>query len=102
MSYRIVIEERAYADIDNAYQWRVESVSPENAMEWYFDILEKIETLQNNPFRCALALENEFFPEEIRQLLYQRHRILFTVRDEEVHVLYVRHEAQDTLKPDED
>lgn len=101
MSYRIVIEQRAYDDIDDAYQWRLENVAPEQAVDWYFDLLEKIETLQTFPFRCALAPENEYFAEEIRQLLYGRHRILFTVCDEEVHVLYVRHEAQDVFRPEE-
>lgn len=101
MSYQIVIEERAYADINDAFQWRVENISPEQATDWYFDILDKIETLHTFPFRCSLARENEYFAAEIRQLLFGKHRILFTVRDETVHVLYVRHSAQDVLLPDE-
>ena len=102
MSYGIVIEQRAYDDISNAYQWRVENVSPENGTDWYFDILDKIETLRTFPLRGSFALENEFFAEEIRQLLFGKHRILFTVQDETVHILYVRHVRQDVLRPDEE
>jgi plasmid stabilization system protein ParE len=101
MSFRIVIEPQAYAEIDEAYAW-IAQLSPEQATLWYFDITERIESLQNSPYRCALARENSHFPEEIRQLLFGKYRILFTVRDEEVHVLHVRHSARDTLKPDDE
>jgi hypothetical protein len=47
------------------------------------------------PARCALAPENEDFPFEVRQLLYgsghHRYRILFTVEDDVVSVLHIRH-----------
>ena len=70
-------------------------------MLWYFDMLERIETLQNNPFRCPLAPENKLFPEEIRQLIYQQYRILFTIRDENVHVLRVWHSRRDYAQPED-
>ncbi len=43
------------------------------------------------------------FPEEIRELLYGRHkqhkhRIIFTIRDDAVRVLSVRHSARDELE----
>ncbi len=53
------------------------------------------------PARSSLAFENEYFDEEIRQLLYGKrgrlYRILFTIRDDEVYVLFVRHSAQAPL-----
>jgi Txe/YoeB family toxin of Txe-Axe toxin-antitoxin module len=68
--------------------------------------LKKIDTLRRHPTRCPLAAENDKFPEEIRELLYGRsgkrihkHRILFTVREDTVHILYVRHTARDELEP---
>lgn len=60
-----------------------------------------IATLQKKPQRCALAVENEIFPEQVRQLLYGKaknlYRVLFTIRDTTVYVLYVRHSAQAPL-----
>jgi hypothetical protein len=45
-----------------------------------------------------LASENGHFAEEIRQLLYgrgrNRYRILFTIGEEAVHVLHIRHGAR--------
>jgi len=100
MSYRIIIEDQAYSEMDEAYQWMAQ-YSPETAMLWYFDITAKIESLKKFPLRCSLAPENQFFPHEIRQLLVGKYRILFTVRDEFVHVLHVRHEARDVVHPED-
>ncbi|HEY9608185.1 MAG TPA: hypothetical protein V6C93_02410 [Allocoleopsis sp.] len=64
-----------------------------------------IATLQEKPRRCALAVEHEIFPEEVRQLLYGKfknmYRVLFTIRDITVYVLYVRHSAQAPLTLDD-
>lgn len=96
----MIIEDQAYAEMEEAYQWMAQH-SPETAMLWYFDITAKIESLEKFPLRCSLAPENQFFPQEIRQLLFGKYRILFTVRDEFVHVLHVRHEARDTVRPED-
>jgi hypothetical protein len=58
------------------------------------------------PSRCSLAFENSFFAEEIRQLIYGKgrntYRILFTVTEDKVQILFVRHSAQKPLLPDDD
>jgi hypothetical protein len=46
-------------------------------------LMNAIATLQQKPRRCALAVEHEIFPEEVRQLLYGKskniYRVLFTI-----------------------
>ncbi len=63
--------------------------------------MNSIATLQEKPRRCALAVEYDIFPEEVRQLLYGKskniYRVLFTIRDTTVYVLYVRHSSQALL-----
>jgi plasmid stabilization system protein ParE len=61
------------------------------------------------PERCALARENEYFEDELRQLLFKSHRIIFRVERSEriVRVLYVRHGRQRAIgepadEPDDD
>lgn len=60
--------------------------------------MNAIAILQEKPQRCALAIEHEIFSEEVRQLLYGKpkslYRVMFTIRDSTVYVLYVRHSAQ--------
>ena len=55
--------------------------------------LDAAATLEAFPGRCRLAPENGPFEFEIRQLLYGNYRLLFTVRDDTVVILHVRHRA---------
>ncbi len=47
--------------------------------------------------------ENPKFPFEIRELLYgkrkNKHRIIFTIRDDDVIVLFIHHGARKELEP---
>lgn len=56
--------------------------------------MDRITTLQENPKRCALAVEHKIFSEEVRQLLYGKsknvYRVLFIIRGDFVYVLYIR------------
>ena len=106
MNYRVIVEPTAEREIRSAAGWMIENASPTIAARWYNGLLEKIDALRRRPTRCTLAAEDDRFPEEIRELLYGRfgkrrhkHRIIFTIRDDAVHVLYVRHTARDELEP---
>jgi hypothetical protein len=46
-------------------------------------------------FRVRRAYEDRFFSETIRQRLFDSWRILFTIRGSVLHVLHIRHQAQD-------
>jgi plasmid stabilization system protein ParE len=104
MTYGIIIEPTAEREIRSAVRWKTEHASRTVAARWYNGLIAKIDTLRDHPTRCPLAAESDRFPEEIRELLYGRqkrhkHRILFTIRDDVVYVLYVRHTARDELEP---
>jgi len=99
MTYTVVIESSARTDLDDAYRWMVKNISPESATLWYLDIYGALDSLKNFPARCGLALENQFFKEEIRQLICGKYRILFEIDGETVRVLHVRHAARKPLKP---
>ena len=90
----------AEADIEELYRWLI-ARSPLRGAEWFNGMMEAIESLASHPQRCPLAPETPFFREEIRQLLYGRgrgvHRILFTIKDDSVVVLHVRHGARKHL-----
>lgn len=101
MSYRIRVTARALADADDAYDWIAEHVSLAQAERWYQGLFQKIETLTRLPTRCPRAAESVKFPEELRELLYgkrkNKHRILFTIRENDVVVLYIHHSARGEL-----
>lgn len=100
MSYRIEISSVAEAEADAIFLRLSQVLSSEQASQWYGGLLEAIESLSTMPKRCAIAKENEYFSQEIRQLLYGRrrntYRILFAVLEElsTVRVLHIRHTSQ--------
>lgn len=98
MGYHVVIFPSAQKDIDQAYRWIVKH-SPKGAALWHFELTEAIASLESSPYRCPLARENPYFNDELRQLLCGKYRIVYTVKDEEVHILHVRHMARKPAKP---
>lgn len=101
MSYRVIVEKSAKIEIKEAALW-IAQYSPERAMLWYFDLEEAFGSLKNFPARCSLAPENKHFQEEMRHLLIGKYRIIFTIRDERVHILHIRHSSRKTLTPEEE
>jgi len=104
MTLQVEITPIAEAQIEKAYSWYREQ-NPEFADRWFRGLMNTIATLQEKPRRCSLAVEHEIFPEEVHQLLYGKsknvYRVLFTIRDTTVYVLYVRHSAQAPLTVDD-
>ncbi|HWE39138.1 MAG TPA: type II toxin-antitoxin system RelE/ParE family toxin [Isosphaeraceae bacterium] len=103
MTYRVVIEPTAERGIREAVRWIAQNASPAVAARWHNGLVKKANTLKAHPRRCPFAAESDKFPEEIRELLYgkrhHRYRVLFTIREETVHILYVHHGARDELEP---
>lgn len=104
MTFQVEITPLAEAQIEQAYRWYREQ-NPEFADRWFRGLMNAIGTLQEKPRRCALAIENDVFTEEVRQLLYGKsrniYRVLFTIRDTTVYVLYIRHSSQAPMTVDD-
>ena len=97
MSYRVVITAEADKDARAIARW-ITQYAPEKAVDWFFDFLEASDSLQNFPARCPLARESSS-KKEVRQLLFGKYRILFSIEGTTVLVLHVRHQKQETLSP---
>src|SRR5262249_27704209 len=104
MAHSVRITARALREIDQALGWLSER-SRTAAVRWQERLLEAVRSLENNPERCGLAPESEWYPGEVRQLLHGKrrgvYRILFEVRGDTVYILRVRHSAQALLEPGE-
>jgi plasmid stabilization system protein ParE len=101
MNYRVLVLPRAVAEIEETYLW-IAKRAPESAVKWFNGLYSVIETLETFPERCPHAPENDFFHQEIRQLVYGkrigRYRILFTIDGDTVYILHVRHGARKRLE----
>jgi plasmid stabilization system protein ParE len=104
MKYQVDVTDQADAEVEEAYLWILER-SPEGAACWWNGLETAILSLEEMPTRCPLAPETKEFAEKIRELLYgkreHRYRILFTIREQTVVVLHIRHGAREYLKGEE-
>jgi len=104
--FEIRITERAELDIQTAYDWWSKNRSAEQAARWVDAIYPAISSLAAMPRRCSYAEEREYFPGELRQLLFgigsrATHRIVFTIEHETVYILRVRSTSQQSLGENE-
>ena len=95
--WNVIVELPAKQDIAEAHLWLTER-DPEAADRWFNGIYDTIGSLELFPERCSLAPESKFLHREIRETFHGRrqhkYRILFTVTENEVHILHVRHGAR--------
>ena len=95
MAFRVSYSAEAERNLDELFEWLLQQGAGNTASRWLQGLQEAIGSLQNQPSRCGLAPESEMLSLEVRQLLYGSksnvYRILFTIEDEVVNVLHIRH-----------
>jgi plasmid stabilization system protein ParE len=92
---RVRMEAEAKDNLRQHYQ-NLRSRNPGSAYpDRYLGIREAIRGLATSAQGCGLAYEDRFFAETIRQRLFDSYEILFVIREDRVHVLHIRHKAQD-------
>ena len=107
MSYIVEFTDVADMEVQEILVWMI-GVSPEKAGKWQDGLEKAVDSLSEFPRRCPLAPENSAFHVEVRQLLYEKYRILYILvdadgdgEDDTVRILHVRHGARKPLLPDE-
>ena len=104
MIHRVEYTERSRRHLLEAVEW-IAIRAPMAAKRWLDDLEEAVSRLQEHPERFRYAPENEHHDVEIRQLLFGKrrgqYRILFTVEEERVVILDVRHSMCQRLGPGE-
>lgn len=99
MAYKVFFRPGARDEAIAAAGYIADQGVPETAHRWFEGLESAIASLAEMPRRCARARENEAFPEiELRQLAFKSHRLIFTIRADEVHVLHIRHAARQDLE----
>ncbi len=88
--YRIDIKPTAENDIESRYL-QIALESPQNAVQWYLDIIEAIEKLNSLAERCPIAPEDTDIQKGIRHLILGNYRVLYLINQDVVEVLHVRH-----------
>ena len=102
MNHRVIVSPNAESDLRN-YFFNAARHAPHTAARWLSRFRDALSTLSSNPQRCSLAPENDAVEVEIRQLLFGKRRnvfrALFTVIEDEVHVLHIRRATMGDAAP---
>ncbi|TVP79106.1 MAG: hypothetical protein EA352_01005 [Gemmatimonadales bacterium] len=94
--FRVRIEQEARENLRTHFlDLRERDPDSTYPLEWYLGIRAAIRDLEEAPERFGTAYEDRFFQEHIRHRLYDSWKVLFTIRGDTVHVLHIRHQAQD-------
>jgi plasmid stabilization system protein ParE len=93
MAHRVELSQRAQRDIEEAFAY-IHADSPTNAVRWRGGLEQKIEHLEKTPEAFGFAPENQTARADVRQHLFGRYRILYTVREQTVFILTIRHGAR--------
>jgi plasmid stabilization system protein ParE len=95
MTFRVEITAEAERELDSILSWLISEHAGDAGFHWFATLEEAVATLAKFPRRCPLAPESRLFSFEVRQLLHGKrphvYRILFTITDQTVYVLHVRH-----------
>ena len=109
MGFEVLITDEAFDDLDVIAGIIQRQTTPENARNWFDEIIDAIETLGEMPARCRQAPEVEDLQADIRLLLHGRrnrgYKIYFKIQHSEssdsVMVFHVRHWAREPLTNEE-
>jgi plasmid stabilization system protein ParE len=105
MNYSIEILPQALDNIESAYRWMADNISPERAEQWYDELMVAVQSLGKFPNRGSQAPEAVEFELDIRQLFVgkgKQYRLLFLVEKGRVSIVYVRHSSQSWLRQQND
>lgn len=92
--YRIEIKPTAENDLARRYS-QIAEESPQNAINWYFGVIETIEKLDELAERCPIAPEDLDIQRGIRHLIIGDYRVLYVIENDVVQILHVRHGKHD-------
>ena len=104
MTFSVIIQPAAERSIRQQVEWiAAQSNSTATALRWARSLRAKIDTLKTIPLRCPIDPDADAYGEDVRVLLHgkrSKFRIYFLVRGEAVHIVAVRHAAQQGLAED--
>lgn len=97
--YRVRFGLDAIEDLNGSYLWGIENWGIDEADKWFAAIQKYVESkLSEMPYGFPVAKESNAFDYEVRQILFGRYRLLYTIASDEVRILRVRgpyHESRD-------
>ena len=93
----------AEQDLRTSFLWGVNVWGKTQADKWLKSFIATCKKrLRQFPESCSIAPESEDLERELRQFVIDRYRVIFTIKDDIVFVLYVRGAYVGTIFDDTD
>ena len=90
-TYTIKFLPTAEQDLRTSFLWGINVWGKTQASKWLRNFYAACKKhLKQFPESCPIAPESDEFERELRQLVIERYRVIFTIKDDTVFVLYVR------------
>ena len=103
MAFRVEISAQAERDAELILEWLLNEKTGQAGIDWFLRLDDAFASLAKFPERCSVAPESVRFPFEVRQYLYGKkpnvYRVLFTIEENVVHVLHIRHGRRKRVPP---
>jgi plasmid stabilization system protein ParE len=106
MTRTVIVAWRARHDLLRAVEWWAENRSADQASRWYKTALRRIESLARDAHRCSRSTETKRLGIELFDAYFglgrsRTHRLVFTICDDVIRVVTIRHLAQAPLTLDD-
>ena len=80
----------AISDLEKSFEWGVNNWGETQARKWLEEIQSAIfDRLSQMPLSCPVAPESTELKVEVRQFIYGRYRVLFTIRKDTVFIFHI-------------
>ena len=102
--YNVAITAPAFQDLRESYLWGCKKWGVKKAKKWLREAQQAAYSLSQLPERHSLVPEQEQaeLGAEVRHMIFQRYRILFTIKANTVYVLHIRGAYQSTVSEPEE
>jgi plasmid stabilization system protein ParE len=98
LEFSVEITSAALADAEAYVNFiRADRKESSAAQHWWNGLIDQILSLETLPRRCSIIPEQKYFEQEMRQLIYASHRIIFSIDQHTVTILRIYHGARKPL-----
>lgn len=95
--YKVVLQPLSLRRVRQIDRWGALRWPPDVHARWLDQLEHAIASLDTLPERHPIAPDREAFVEEIRQIIVEPYRILYTIKKNEVHIVTLRRTSQKRL-----
>jgi plasmid stabilization system protein ParE len=103
--YRLLLTDKALADIDRVLDWFQKQKATTAGQRWFTALWKTLDRLESHPERCSPAVEAEEVGRDVRERRFGKrrgvYRVLFELRDNTVYILRIWHSARDAFTADD-